>query len=128
MIAIFAVINGALIQIIMASRIIYGISYQAWLPSFLSRVNVVTRTPLYATSLVVILVLVFALWLPVVTLARIISFIVLAVFIMVNSALLLIKRQDPRPPDIRVISGGVPLSGIVTCLGLVTFEMYSHIG
>lgn len=126
-IAIFAVINGALIQMIMASRIFYGISHQGWLPSLLSRINEHTRTPLYSTALVVILILAFALWLPVVTLARVTSFIVLAVFVLVNSALVFVKGRDPYPPAVKVTPGWVPISGVVTCLGLVIFEVYSHL-
>jgi amino acid transporter len=45
----FAVINGALIQIIMVSRILYGISRQIWLPNFLSGVHLKTSTPINAT-------------------------------------------------------------------------------
>ncbi|MFT7823936.1 MAG: amino acid permease [Sulfurimonas sp.] len=50
-IAMVAVINGALIQIIMASRIFYGMSRQNWLPGFLGRVNPHTRTPIASTIL-----------------------------------------------------------------------------
>jgi len=37
-ISIFAVVNGALIQIIMGSRILYGMSRQGWLPALFGRV------------------------------------------------------------------------------------------
>lgn len=51
-ISMFAVVNGGLIQIIMSSRVCYGMSQQGWLPSSLGRINRLTRTPLLATALV----------------------------------------------------------------------------
>ncbi|MDH3978740.1 MAG: APC family permease, partial [Gammaproteobacteria bacterium] len=45
LIGLLAVINGALIQIIMASRIFYGMSRNGWLPEFLSSINARSQTP-----------------------------------------------------------------------------------
>ena len=44
LIGLVAVINGALIQIIMASRIFYGMSCNGWLPAFLGKVSPRTHT------------------------------------------------------------------------------------
>ena len=63
-IGIFSTLNGALIQIIMASRILYGLSTQGWLPAGLGKVNRRTRTPLRATVLVTAAILALALWFP----------------------------------------------------------------
>ena len=101
-ISLFAVVNGALIQIIMASRVLYGMSREGWLHVALGRVHPVRRTPLLATALVTLSVLVLALWLPLVTLAKATSFITLVAFSFINLALLRIKRRDPRPAGMRI--------------------------
>ena len=51
-ISLCAVINGALIQIIMATRVFYGMSNRDWLPDFLGYIHPKTQTPVIATILV----------------------------------------------------------------------------
>jgi len=79
LIGLVAVINGALIQIIMASRIFYGMSRNGWLPVYLGDVSARTHTPVRATLVAGALVLVLALILPLVSLAKITSAMVLGV-------------------------------------------------
>jgi len=64
LIAIVATLNGGLINLIMAARVIYGLAKQNSLPAGLGRVNRITRTPLRATVLVTGIVLLFALAFP----------------------------------------------------------------
>ncbi|HKK16532.1 MAG TPA: amino acid permease, partial [Gammaproteobacteria bacterium] len=92
-ISLFAVVNGALIQIIMASRVCYGLSRQGWLPTFLGQVSPKTRTPVYASLLVILLIIVMALWLPIETLARATSYFLLLIFALINAGLIMIKRR-----------------------------------
>lgn len=122
-IAMAAVINGALIQIIMASRVLYGLADQAWIPSWLGRVHPRTRTPLNATIAVAALILVFALALPLGVLARITSLVVLAIFAAVNLALLAVKRRDPRPKGVTVYPAILPVCGFLASLGIILFEL-----
>lgn len=98
-IGLFAVVNGALIQIIMASRIFYGLSRQGWLPAILAQVHPLTHTPIIATFLVSVVILVMALWLPIETLAKGTSFLLFTVFAMVNLALWRIKHRETEHPD-----------------------------
>ncbi|MDP6830903.1 MAG: amino acid permease, partial [Alphaproteobacteria bacterium] len=79
-IAIIATVNGALIQVIMASRVLYGLAAQGNLPQVLAKVNGVTHTPLLATALVVAIIFVLAYFLPIGELAEMTSTIVLVVF------------------------------------------------
>ena len=51
LIAVVATLNGVIVQIIMISRLGYGLSSRRLLPQFLSRVSERSRTPLYATAL-----------------------------------------------------------------------------
>ena len=91
MISLISIVNGALIQVIMASRVIYGMSQNKWLPEKLGKVSELTHTPVNATWLVTGFILVFALLLPIVSLAKLTSFITLMIFILINFALVKIK-------------------------------------
>ena len=111
LIGLVAVINGALIQIIMASRIFYGMSCNGWLPAFLGVVHPRTHTPVRATLIAGALTLVLALSLPLLSLAKITSAMVLGVFVMINLSLLRIKRVEPAPAGVRSLPIAVPLVG-----------------
>ncbi len=124
-IGLFAIINGALIQIIMASRMVYGISKKGWLPSPLSYVNPKTKTPVTATLLVCIITLVFAWWLPLVTLAKVTSFLILIVFAMVNLALIRIKSKEPNPQEAYLVPLWVPVAGVSVNLTFLALQLFS---
>ena len=121
-ISLVSVLNGALIQIIMASRVLYGMSRQGWLPPFLGQVNAVTRTPLIATGIVTGLVLLFALWLPLLSLAKLTSFIILIVFALINLSLWQIKLRAPQPEDIRTVPLWVPVTGFFCSSAFVFYQ------
>jgi APA family basic amino acid/polyamine antiporter len=120
MIALVATLNGVLIQMIMASRVLYGLSSQGALPKKLSEVHPLTRTPVIATSCVVSIILVLALLLPIAELAETTSLIVLIVFVFVNLSLIRMKIKNRDRPD-----GGfqvplwVPICGMVSCALLI---------
>jgi APA family basic amino acid/polyamine antiporter len=108
-----AIINGVLIQIIMASRMIYGLSVRGQLPARLGVVSHRTRTPVAATIVVTAIVLTLAMIGRLATLAEATSLIMLAVFVMVNLALLRIKRRHPHPAGIYVFPFWVPIAGLL---------------
>ncbi len=128
LIGMFAIINGSLIQIIMASRVIYGLSSSGQLPGFLSKVNRVTRTPLIATTLVTFMVMILALIGELATLAEITSLILLIVFSLINLALLKIKKRHPKPVDSIVFPAFIPLLAFVTSSGFVLYKLWSLTG
>ena len=115
-IGLIAVLNGGLIQIIMGSRILFGMSRNGWLPKFLSTINPKTQTPIRATIAATAIALIAALTLPLVSLAQITSGLILGVFVMINISLIRIKMRDPTPAGINPIPMAVPiiaaLSGI----------------
>jgi len=90
-ISLISVINGALIQVIMASRVLYGMSRKKWLPEKIGKINETTHTPLIATSIITAIVLLFALLFPLLSLAKITSYITLIIFMLINFALIKIK-------------------------------------
>lgn len=126
-IGLFAVINGALIQIIMASRLLYGMSKNAWLPRFLSHVNPKTNTPIASTLVVIFIVLVLSLLFHLVTLAQITSYIVLSVFALVNLSLIKIKVKDPQPENVRVYSKWIPVMGFLTAFLFIMIEINNQL-
>ncbi len=115
-IAVVATLNGVLIQMIMASRILYGLASQGSLPKIISSIHPLTRTPVIATSLVVATILLLALFLPIAQLAETTSIIVLGVFSMVNLALILLKRKAETSGDIFSVPLWVPITGLISCL------------
>lgn len=121
-IGILALVNGALVQMIMAARVVYGLSRQGQLPAFLGAVEPRTQTPVRATALVAAIVLALALLWPLETLARATSMVILCVFAAVNLALLRVKRRDPAPAGILVFPAWVPAAGAVVSIGVLLLE------
>jgi amino acid transporter len=128
LIAILATLNGALIQIIMAARILYGLSEQGALPAALGRVHATTRTPLLATAVVALAVMALAVGLPIEPLAEATSVVVLAVFTLVNLALLRLKRRAPHPAGVWRVPWPVPLGGFLASAAFLGFEALRLLG
>lgn len=123
LISLFAVINGALIQIIMASRMLYGISREGWLPALVGRVHPRTQTPLVATAIITAGVLVLAVPLNIRVLADSTSFIILIVYILVNLSLLRIKRQLPMAAGVHPLPIWVPVIALIASAGFVAMKL-----
>ncbi len=122
-IALLAVSNGALINMIMASRIIYGMGDQGVMPSAFSRVHPGRRTPwvsILFTTTIALLVLVTigrndeALG----TLGSTTVVLLLTAFVMVNISVLVLRRDDVghehfRTPTVFPILGGAIAAGLL---------------
>jgi APA family basic amino acid/polyamine antiporter len=118
-VGILAVVNGALIQTIMSSRILYGLASRGQLPVGLAKVHARNGTPHHATLVAGAAVLVLALWFPLAPLAEGTAFVTLIVFAIVNLALWRIKgRSDTRDPTF-LIPRWVPAAGACTSCGLL---------
>ena len=122
-IGLLAVVNGALVQIIMAARIFYGMSVNGWLPRVLRTVNPRTRTPVIATVVVVVIVVTLALWFPLVGLASTTSFLVLTVFGVVNLTLVALKRRQPEAAGVMPCPLWVPVAGATASFGLLVAQI-----
>jgi amino acid transporter len=126
LIAIVATLNGAIINMIMASRVIYGLSRQGNLPEALGRVNRITRTPLTGTTLVVAIILLLAIAFPLDFLAETTSRITLSVFAVVNLALLRLKLTgSAAAPGHFTVPTWVPVAGFLSCLALLSSDFLS---
>ncbi|NOD63807.1 APC family permease [Ruegeria sp. HKCCD6109] len=113
-VAIVATVNGVLIQMIMASRVIYGLADRNHLPKVLAIVPKATQTPVIATLLVVAIIVLLTQTIPIGTLAERTSQIVLGVFVLVNISLILLKMK----PDEAAKHFRAPL--VVPILGVIT--------
>jgi amino acid transporter len=124
LIAIVATLNGVIVQIIMISRLSYGLSSRGLLPEFLSQVNERTRTPLYATALATAAILGLALSLHIVTLAEWTSRIILLIFAIVCLSLLRLKlRGESAPKGAFQTLTWVPAAGVITCMALLGSDL-----
>ncbi len=119
-VAIFATANTILVQLIMASRVVYGMAEQGTMPALFKRVNAITRTPLLATWAIVVATLILALGFNLERLAEMTSQIVLVIWALANVALILIKlRKGPDPDDAFIVPLWVPVTGFIFSCALV---------
>jgi amino acid transporter len=116
--------NGALVQIVMSSRVAYGMSGQRMGPRILATVHPKFQTPVYATLLMSGIVLVLAIGLPVESLAKVTSGIMLVNFSFVNAALLRLKlRGDEVPDEVVQYPLAVPVLGCITCTSFLAIQL-----
>lgn len=122
LISIFAIVNGGLIQMIMASRVLYGMSRQSLIPAalnFMADINPRTQTPIKATLLVMLLVSVLALSYAIESLAQTTSLMILVIAVVVNAALLEIKLHADKHSETKGIRVplAVPITGLIISFG-----------
>ncbi|MEV0246029.1 APC family permease [Nocardia sp. NPDC050712] len=119
-ISMFAVANTALINMLMASRLLYGLAKQRVIPRPLGNVNHARRTPhvaiLFTTALALGLILFVG---KVAELGGTTALLLLAVFTVVNIAVLVLRR-DPVEHDHFRTPTVLPVVGALTCGFLVT--------
>jgi len=118
-IAVVATVNGILIQMIMTSRVLYGLAKREYLPRWFARISPRTRTPIAGTAIVAAVIGLLTQAFPIEILAQWSSQILLVVFVLVNLALLRLKgRAGVGTEDHFTVPRLVPLLGMVTSLGL----------
>lgn len=118
-ITIFAVANTALINFIMGSRLIYGMSRQGLLPAFLGVVHARRKTPHRAIFILAVIVGVLALIGNIGSLASATSLLLLSCFVVMNAALLVLQFRKGEARGRFEIPSFVPVCGILVCLALI---------
>jgi basic amino acid/polyamine antiporter, APA family len=124
-ISLFAVGNSALINMMMASRLLYGMSKRGVLPAFLGRVLPGRRTPWASIVFTTVLALALIVYVSLDTEGSVVavlggttSLLLLAVFAVVNVTVL--KLRGDRVDHTHFRAGRVlPVIGAVSCLYLV---------
>jgi amino acid transporter len=126
-ITVFAIGNTALLNYIMGSRLLYGMSRQGLLPAVLGKVHPVRRSP--HVAIVVLLAIVSALILSggVKQLAESTVLLLLAVFTVVNVALCVLKRRPGEPRGGFEPPLWVPVLGALVCASLIAVRVRAAI-
>lgn len=118
-----AAVNGVIVQIIMGSRILYGLAKQGWLSNKLTVVHSTNKTPIRATLIVLGLMIAGTILLPLVSLAQLTSLLVLSIFTLVNASLVLIKRREPKHAGYITVPSVVPYIGTILCLSTIAYQL-----
>jgi basic amino acid/polyamine antiporter, APA family len=118
-IALVAVANGALLTMIMSSRLSYGMAEQGLLPSALTRLLPNRRTPWVAIVSTTVIAMMLTLGGDLSTLAKTVVLLLLIVFISTNVAVLVLRRETVEHSHFRVWTA-VPVLGVGSCILLLT--------
>lgn len=118
-ISLLAVSNTALLNFVMGSRLLYGMSSQGLMPKFLGQVHAKRSTPHRAIMVLLVILLGLALVGDISSLARATSVLLLACFSIVNVALIILKRKDPKKGHFEIPSF-IPAAGLVVCLAMLS--------
>ncbi|MGK9054106.1 APC family permease [Neorhizobium petrolearium] len=114
-ITMFAVANSALINMMMASRLIYGMSREGVLPGVLGKVHASRRTPhvaIFFTSLLAVALILFAGGVP--ALGGTTALLLLCVFTIVNIAVLVLRKDRVEHRHFRTPTV-LPVLGAISC-------------
>ena len=121
-IALFALVNGALINMVMASRLIYGMGEQRVIPPWFASVHPGRRTPwagiLLSGSLAAVLVVIGDLE----TLADTTVLLLLLAFVAVHVSVLVLRRTPVDHEHFRAWTG-FPILGALSCLALIVQKL-----
>ncbi|MFD9909976.1 APC family permease [Streptomyces sp. NPDC059063] len=118
-IALFAVTNSALINIMMASRLCYGMANERILPRAMGRVLARRRTPIVGIAFVTLLAVGLVSTGEIEGLGDTTAFLLLCVFAVVNVAVLVLRR-DPVDHDHFRTPTALPVLGAITALILAS--------
>lgn len=119
-IGIFAVANTALLNYVMGSRLLYGMSRQGLLPARLGAIHSVRRTPHVAILFLLGCVLALALLGDIRQLADATSLLLLGAFVVVNGALVVLKLRPGEPRGAFEVPVVVPVAGALLCLVMIS--------
>jgi basic amino acid/polyamine antiporter, APA family len=124
-ITLFAIGNTALLNYIMGSRLLYGMSRQGLLPALIGRIHATRRTPHMAILILFAIVAVLILSGSVKQLAESTVLLLLMVFTVVNLSLIILKFRPGEPRGGFEVPVFVPVSGALVCLILIAVRVGS---
>ncbi|MEL5991605.1 APC family permease [Microbacterium phosphatis] len=119
LIALIAVANGALLTMIMASRLTYGMADGGLLPSVFARVLPKRRTPWVAILATTLVAMALTLLGDLAMLAETVVLLLLFVFLSANVSVLVLRRDRVEHDHFKVWTF-VPVLGIASCILLLT--------
>jgi len=124
-IALIAVANGAMLTMIMASRLTYGMADEGLLPTVLARVLPKRRTPWVAILATTLVAMALTLIGDLSTLAETVVLLLLFVFISTNAAVIVLRREPVAHEHFRVWTV-MPYLGIASCF-LLMAQQSGHV-
>lgn len=124
-ITIFAIGNTALLNYLMGSRLLYGMSRQGLLPGSLGQLNAKRGTPQLAIIVLFGIVSLLILSGGVKPLAEATVLLLLVVFTLVNISLIVLKRRVGEPTDGFDVPLLVPILGALVCTLLVVVRVHA---
>ena len=119
-ITMFAVANSALINMMMASRLLYGMSREKVLPGPLGRVLKRRRTPHVAIIFTTLLVFALIAFADLTALGGTTSLLLLCVFTLVNVAVIILRFKEPTKRDHFKTPLILPALGAILCAYLAS--------
>jgi APA family basic amino acid/polyamine antiporter len=119
LIALVAVANGALLTMIMSSRVTFGMAEQGLLPASLGKVLAKRRTPWVAIVVTTVVAMVLTTIGDLSILAETVVLLLLFVFISTNIAVLVLRKDTVEHKHFRVWTA-VPVLGVLSCILLLT--------
>lgn len=126
-ITIFAIGNTALLNYIMGSRLLYGMSKQGLLPSILAKVHPVRHSPHIAIAVLFVIVSVLILSGGVKQLAESTVLLLLIVFTVVNVSLVVLKLRPGEEKGGFEVPLFIPALGAFVCAALIFVRIESAI-
>lgn len=131
LISLFSIMNGVLVQIIMASRLMYGMADNGWIPKWLAYVSPKTQVPVISTGIVLAVMILVTMTGTLQSLASLTSFIILTIFSFINLGLCLIKYRESKLPPEEVdtnhftIPFWIPLLGLLVNVFFIGYNLFT---
>lgn len=122
-IGLFAVVNGVIAQIIMSSRVLYGMSREGLLPKIFSSISEKRKTPHHATTVTLLFIACGSLLFPLDTLAKVTSLALLIIFSIVHVAAVRLIKSGALELNV-----AIPVLGILTNMGIIFIQIASWLG
>ncbi len=130
-IALIALANGVIVEIILVARLAYGMARRGLVPAWFGRVHRRSEVPVTATVMGGAVILVLASVVPLGPLVAATNAVTLFVFFMVNLALAVLhlrdRRQAIRPQRRPAVAAWIPITGAAACAGLFTIWLVGRL-
>jgi amino acid transporter len=124
-IGMLAVVNGVMVQVIMGSRMLYGMSVKGFAPVLFKQINDKRRTPVNATYAIIITVFLLSSGISLVRLAELASFMILLVFCIVNLSLIRLMNKKLLLENALQLPKIFPWFGFVISLTMFGYKIVS---
>lgn len=126
-ITIFSIGNTALLNYLMGSRLLYGMSHQGLMPKLLGKVHAVRQTPHVAVAVLFGIVTILILSGGVKQLAEATVLLLLTVFVIVNASLVILKLRKGEEEGGFEIPIFVPVLGSFVCAVLIVTRIHGAV-